>query len=409
MPLATHDNYARVAAAARQSHALGRSTAEITARDVDLARLYSHAFRGHVIGAFHATRVALEACPPATAADPWRRQALEALAGLADQALDTIYPDFRAVISTFHRYDGGIRRVLAALDEGLGRSRDPAVEVVRDRFRGAMERVSTSNGIAPARDNVAPEQASFVVPSLGITIVPLVYGDRHCWDAAYLAGAAADVPRHLHREGVEIHLGYGKLHGHTVLGDRRAEVTEGYAMAIPPRTPHGFLNVSGHEHFLPFIYGSWRLGGWGVVPDVEPRPVETAGLDAVSPDDPSMNGLVRLDREIERAAASSAEARKPLITAGAADRPDSGGLVLSIARAAPAGLDYAPGPFRIVGVARGRGRVLIGPEECEVAAHDHVGVPAGMTASARQLGDEPLVLLDAVLTEAPQVDGRGKG
>ena len=40
--------------------------------------------------------------------------------------------------------------------------------------------------------------------------------------------------RQLFGDGVEIHLGFGHLEGHTALGPYRAEVKEGYAMAIPP-------------------------------------------------------------------------------------------------------------------------------------------------------------------------------
>ena len=60
MSLRCHDNYERLVAAARHSHENGRRVSGITPQEVALARLYCHAFRGHVIGAFHATRVALE-------------------------------------------------------------------------------------------------------------------------------------------------------------------------------------------------------------------------------------------------------------------------------------------------------------------------------------------------------------
>jgi mannose-6-phosphate isomerase-like protein (cupin superfamily) len=399
--LRSHDDYEALAAAARHSHAHSRSVASLTTRDIDLARLYGHAFRAHVIGAFHATRVALEAIAPGPGGEPWRRQAVHGLESLANQALDPIFPDFRAVVSTFHRYDHGIHEVLAALDSELDRSRDARLEPVRDRFCRAMEAITTSNGIAPTRDDQVPEQASFVVPNLGITIVPLVYGDRHCWDLAYLAGAASNVPRHLHRDGVEIHLGFGKLHGYTVLGDYQAEVTEGYAMPIPPQTPHGFFNTEGQPHFLPFIFGSVRLGGWGIVLDVEPQPAEMEDLEVVPARAAQMRGLVALDREIERAGASSANLRWTLVSTGATYRPHSGALLLSIARATRAGLNYPAGPFRIVAVVRGSAVVQIGQVTRELGAHDHIGIPAGMSASLRQQGDQPLVALDALLAERP--------
>ena len=436
--LQAHDNYERVASAARHSHANGRSVAGIGEVEIALARLYCHAFRGHVIGAFHATRVALEGFAPFPAAEPWRQLANHGLTSLANQALDPVPRDFRAVLSTFHRYDTTIGQVLQTLRGELDASRDERIELVLDRFLHAMQRIALSNGIAPARDDEVPEQASFVVPNLGITIVPLVYGDRHCWNLAYLSGQSPDVPRHLHAEGVEIHLGYGKLRGFTVLGDCRAEVAEGYAMSIPAGTPHGFINTSGHDHFLPFIFGSSRLGGWGIVLDVAPRPVDMTQLPAVPADSAQMNGLVLLDREIDRMAALARNERRVLIdpcfvekrastvvqaarlqvserageppaprTCKSAedfngaidhrDHPSSGDLALAVARSTPAGLAYPPGPFRIVSIARGRGTIRIGDLECEVQAHDHVGIPAEMTATLRQQGDQPLVALDALL------------
>src|SRR5262249_44346117 len=156
-----------------------------------------------------------------------------------------------------------------------------------------------------------------------------------------------DVPRHMHRDGVEIHLGFGELQGHTALGPYRAEVKEGYAMAIPPGTPHGYFNTSGHEHILPFIFGSARLGGWGILPDVIPQPARMEALKPVPANSPQMNGLVMLDREIERTAKQTASGRRTLIGPPATYRPHSGAIVLSVARAAAAGLNYPTGPFRI--------------------------------------------------------------
>lgn len=146
---------------------------------------------------------------------------------------------------------------------------------IASRFREVMEGISGSNGIVLTRDTEALEQASFVVPNLGITIVPLVYGDDHSWNLAYLPGQRSDVPCHRHQEGVEIHLGYSPIHGETILGDYRAEVTEAYAMPIPPMTVHGYVNRGGREHHVPFIYGSLKAGGWGSFsmsrPSREPR------------------------------------------------------------------------------------------------------------------------------------------
>ena len=86
MTMQVHPNYARLVDLARESHEKGRTPAEITSEDVALARLYSYAFRGHTIGAFHATRLAIdeiEMCDPLTEAH--RKRAVELLIDLANQ------------------------------------------------------------------------------------------------------------------------------------------------------------------------------------------------------------------------------------------------------------------------------------------------------------------------------------
>ena len=60
MPLQTHPHYQTLLEKAKDSHHNGRSTTGITDTDISHARLYCHAFRIHTIGAFHATRIALE-------------------------------------------------------------------------------------------------------------------------------------------------------------------------------------------------------------------------------------------------------------------------------------------------------------------------------------------------------------
>lgn len=49
---------------------------------------------------------------------------------------------------------------------------------------------------------------------------------------------------------------------------------------------------------------------------------------------------------------------------------------------------------------RGRGLLEMAGEKIELAAHDHFGIPAGLTAVITQVGPEPLVLLDTVLRPA---------
>ncbi|HLJ10156.1 MAG TPA: hypothetical protein VKU82_03150, partial [Planctomycetaceae bacterium] len=92
--------------------------------------------------------------------------------------------------------------------------------------------------------------------------------------------------------------------------------------------------------------------------------------------------------------------RYPLIPAEATDRAGMGGLELSIARVTSRGLELRPDRFCAVSVVRGRGAVAMADEERQIAAHDHFGIPAGVTANLREMGGEPLVVLDAILKPA---------
>jgi hypothetical protein len=396
--LRMHPNYERLADLTCSSHERGRAPSGITERDITLARLYCHAFRGQVIGAFHATRRALEAVRPSDrVAAAHLLRADELLADLANRSMDLVGHDMRALISTFHHYCTHVARTGDALDVACQLERSPVLSRIRDLFVRHMEAITSGNGIHLTQDTGAPDQGSFVVPNLGITIVPLVYGDYHSWNLAWLDGERSDVPYHLHREGVEIHLGYGPLHGYTVLGNAKAELTEGYAMPIPPNNCHGYTNIGTLPHNLPFIFGSLTCGGWGVFLDVEPQPIELDCLETVPVLSRQMNGTVLLEREIEKVAAKMASIRYAIVPAEWTDRERVGGLELSVARVTPRGLDLRPQRFCAVSVVRGRGVVAMAGEERNLAPHDHFGIPADVAATIRQTGDDPLVLLDAVL------------
>jgi mannose-6-phosphate isomerase-like protein (cupin superfamily) len=399
--LRMHANYERLVDLTRASHAQGRTTSEISERDITLARLYSHAFRAHVIGAFSATRAALlsilEVHP---SAQLQILTASELLADLANRAMDSVGHDVRALISTFHHYRTHVARTVEALDAASDSARSLELAIVRDRFASQMEAITTGNGIHLTQDTAAPEQASFVVPGLGITIVPLVYGDHHSWNLAWLDGERSEVPYHLHREGAEIHLGYSPVQGYTVLGDARAEINEGYAMPIPPNIRHGYTNIGPGTHHVPFIFGSLTRGGWGIFFDVEPRPKKFGSLRAEPVSGRCFPGTILLEQEIDRAAQSSNNVRYVLIPAAATDRDGVGGLELSISRVTDLGLELQLDRFLAVSVVGGRGIVAMAGEEREIARHDHFGVPSNVTARIHQTGDEPLVLLDAVLKTA---------
>lgn len=393
-----HPNYERLADMTCGSHVQGRTPSGISDREIALARLYSHAFRGQVIGAFHATRRALESVHPTDRlAAAHLLRADELLADLANRSMDTVGNDARALISTFHHYCTHVARTVDALDTACEVERAANLCRTRDLFVAHMEAITTGNGIHLTRDTGAPEQGSFVVPNLGITIVPLVYGDHHSWNLAWLDGVRSDVPYHLHREGVEIHIGYSPIHGYTVLGDAKAEVTEGYAMPIPPGMRHGYTNIGGQTHHVPFIFGSLTCGGWGVFLDVEPQPRELDQLETVPAQSHKFNGTVSLEQEIARIAERYSSIRYPIIPAEKTDREGVGGLELSIARATAKGFELRADRFCIVSVVQGRGTLEMAGETIEITAHDHFGIPAGLTANITELGSEPLVLLDAVL------------
>ncbi len=401
MNLQMHPNYEGLVEKADQSHRNNRSSEDITPEDIGLARLYSYAFRSHVIGAFHATRLAIENLPTTTPlATAYRKRATETLSDLAGYAMGPIATDFRAVISILHRYHQGVLRIIDSIDRDYRESHDTEIDRIGRQFCEIMQQIMTSDGIHFTQDTSAPEQASFVVPNLGITIVPLVYGDHHSWNLAYLSDEARDVPTHRHQEGVEIHLGYEPLLGETILGDYCAEVTEGYAMPIPPKTLHGYVNTSDTVHHVPFIFGSLKQAGWGVFLDVESLDCEIENLERTELSSEQMNNSIYLEREIAAAEALSTSHRKTLIPASQTDRNGSGGLELSVARIDQNGLSLPPDSFRIVSIVRGEGMVRMAGQERAVRAHDHFGIPSGMDASLKQQRKTPLVILDVLIKSA---------
>ena len=393
-----HPQYEQLIEKARSSHEQSRSSRDISRDDIAAARLYCYAFRMHTIGAFHATRLAVKASQPSDVlAQVHLKRAAETLEDLLNQGMEGVPDDFRVVISAFHRYDRGVRRVRDALDNAYRASRDEQIDHIGKRFDQIMDKISGSNGLVLTRDTEAPEQASFIVPNLGIMIVPLVYGDHHSWNLAFLSEQHLDVPMHQHARGVEIHLGYAPLGGHMVLGECKSPVDEGYALPIPPMTRHGWANLTGRAHHVPFIFGSLEQAGWGVFLDVEPQPKPVDELMTVKRTDWQMSATVFLERQIEIMTKLKSSRRQQLIPYSATNRDGSGGLELSIARVTTAGLALPRDTFRIVTVVSGEGLASVGPAERHVEKHDHFGIPAGMRAQLQQEGNEPMVVLDAMI------------
>ena len=393
-----HENYGRVIAKAERSHGKNRDPSEIGAEDVTIARLYCHAFRLHIIGVFHATRMILHSCPPH---DPltqvFRLRAIEALEDLASQSMEAVPRDFRVVITTLFRYHTGCLRVLGSLESEYQETHEKSVRKVADRFREIVEGITGECGIHLTKDTYVPEQASFIVPGLGITIVPLVYGDHHSWNLAWLDGDVRNVPTHRHHHGAEIHLGYNPTRGLTILGNCSAAVDEGYAMPIPPETDHGWVNTSDEPHHVPFIFGSLPHAGWGVFLDIEPRIRPIEDLQVVERDSAPFSQMIYLEREIAQGAHQGAKIRKTIIPYTATDRDNCGGLELSLTCADVSGYTFQTDTYRAVSIVRGEAIVNINGIERPVSMHDHFGIPSAMTCTIRSTGDGPLVALDSLI------------
>ena len=393
-----HPHYSRLVGLACAAHAGGRNPDAFTAEDIARARLYCHAFRRQSIGAFHATRVALEEMPdPTGAAALHRLRAREILADLGNLAIDPIPHDHRALLGPFYRYEYGLQRALQEMEEWAKVAADERVNAIADRFIARIRPLRSGPSLETVRDDVAPEQGGFVVPGLGITIFPLVYGDHHSWNLAWLDPRQSDVPHHRHFHGVEIHLGYGPMAGHVVLGDCRTRMTEGYALPIPPDTRHGYINDSPLPHNLPFIFGSMKRGGWGVFFDVDPRPVTLGDLREVPLEDSRMNGLLRIEHEILKATRLPFTRRAIVLPAHRTDRNGTGGLQLTLTRVREPAYALKPERFLAFSVVSGKGSVTIAGITRNLEKHDHFGLPAGLEALFASAGDEPFILLDADL------------
>ncbi|HEX4489480.1 MAG TPA: hypothetical protein VH088_24615 [Terriglobales bacterium] len=398
MSLHVSDPYAHIVDKARWSHAHGRNVSHILAADVDAARLFCYGYRSQTIGAFHATRVAIEAEDKETGpyVDTCLYQARVVLEELEAKAVDPVVPDHRALISTLYAYDQWTNVVVEVLGKASARGTHPRLESIRNLFLQNIQKVTAGNGLYIARDLELPEQGSFVVPDLDISIAPIIYGDNHSWNAAFLAGNRPGVSVHRHHQGAEIHLGYSPVSGHTILGDSFSEVNEGYAMPIPPMTDHGFFNTSGHDHVVPFVFGSTKLAGWGVFFDVEPRPGELVKRKEQPLESEAMNHSVFLEREIAKMKTGKGFSRQVLVPAHRAGSEAIGGLELALTRAGR-DLEIPSDHYRIVSIQSGKARIRIGEAEAEVGAHDHFGIPADMECTLTPRGEEPVVFLDAML------------
>jgi hypothetical protein len=161
-------------------------------------------------------------------------------------------------------------------------------------------------------------------------------------------------------------------------------------------TDHGFFNTSGHDHVVPFVFGSSKLSGWGVFFDVEPRPGELVKRREQPLDSPAMNHSVFLERALAKMKTGKGFSREVLIPAHRAGSDATGGLELALTRAGR-DLEIPSDHYRIVSVQSGKARIRIAEAEAEICAHDHFGIPAHMECSLTPRGSDPVVFLDAML------------
>ena len=385
--------YAQLAERARAALTGRRDVSDLSTSDIELGRLFAYAYRNQTIGAFHATREALERLAGAAAVEPARAR----LRDLQAVAMRDVPRDFRAVAPVLASYDIWCDEVLEAL---AAPGTPPAIAPIRKQFAAVIERIRRSEGIVPARDDELPPQASYQVPGIEVLIVPLVYGDHISWNTAYLTAESAGATTHRHAKQAEIHLGYHELRGRTLLDGHAALVHQGYAMPIPALRDHGFDNLSGHEHFVPFIFGSLELDGWGVFFDVEPRPADTASWPHVPLQSEAMNRSIELEPALARVRREPAGARHVLVPAVRTARPATGGLELAAYRVGSRPVTVDAPQFRILSVYAGEIRLAFETASADLGPHQHVGVPANMPATLARTGPADAVVLEASLHPA---------
>src|SRR5690242_10359587 len=213
--------YANIIDKTKWSHAHGRSVFHLSQGDVDAARLFSYVFRSQAIGNFHASRLALETqetLVPMHSTKEYLRRASILLDHLEGRAGETVPKDFRCLLYTLFYYNQWIKDIIELIERAAeGRCQDD-LQQIKHRFVTNIERVTRSTGIYLASDCTWREQGVFTVPNLGISIAPMIYGDQHSWNIAFMPADKVGVAVHRHRKGAEIHLGFSPLEGNTILG-----------------------------------------------------------------------------------------------------------------------------------------------------------------------------------------------
>ena len=362
-----------------------RDVSHLTQGDIDAARLYSYAYRTQTVGVFHSTRVALDAFVSSHSVQSAQRR-LRDLQALSMRPVPT---GLRAAAPTLAWYHDWSDEVVAAL---TGRAIPVGARMVRDRFQEVIGGIRESDGIVPSRDDDLPVQASYKVPGIEVVIVPLVYGDHISWNTAYVTAGSVGATTHRHALQAEIHLGYGGVNGRTLLDGHATTVTKPYVMPIPPMIGHGFDNLSDQNHFVPFVFGSKALDGWGVFFDVEPQPSETHHWPETPLESRVMNGSCYLEPILRSVRGAPGNNPHIIVDSMRTSHPSTGGLELAARRVGMSEMELQFREFRILSLREGELRLSVAGVEVQLRPGDHVGIPGGLPATLCAVGCDALLL-----------------
>jgi hypothetical protein len=361
------------------SHERGRYIFHLDADDIARARLYCYAYRSQTIGLFHRCReVAQQQLTAQNGLSDLWHTCLQLAICLQSLGAAGVPPDARAAIVHFYLYDHLAQQlldVLGKLSERTG-SASPAGSL-EEALRRYFNKLQQSDGFWTSRDDPVDEHSRFQVPNLSVEIAPLVYLEHVSLNVARVGPDSVGRTVHRHRAGVEIHLGFSPLRGSTILGECQALVDEGYAMPIPAGVFHGFDNTSGREHWLPFIFGSRALSGWGIFFDVEPRPSPVA-LRTVPLESKPLGPSLYLERALEELAMNPTAKRRIFIPAERTASPGVGALELGATASRSEPVSFVPSEDQILSFRSGQATVRVGPAEGRIGPHDHVGAPKGL-------------------------------
>jgi mannose-6-phosphate isomerase-like protein (cupin superfamily) len=321
------------------------------------------------------------------------RQALAQLYELEIFMSLEVPSDFKAIVVYFNFYNKAFR----VIEENLRRTCKTSmtfkkdVKNIRDRFMKAIESVALGSGIYISNWRETDESATLYIQDVGITIVKLVYANRHSCNLAIIP---KEVNTHKHKYTSEIHLSLEPTDGDQIKDGFRVRVTEPYAVPVKPGEWHGFEeNRRKEPHKLIFLTGSPEILGWNVVNDRSVITTSKLQLKIISPDKIGSIGGIFLQREIEKleSVLSNAVIQRELIGYEATH-----GITLNLLG--------VPDTFNGVSndviflVVKGKGQLKIEKSKASIREGDVFAVPFGMKYAFKREG-LPLILLSSTLEE----------